>query len=57
MNNLCIYCKNAERDYFEFHGTNRKHWFVSGCLIGKDPDEEAKREDDCDGFVDNERMD
>lgn len=51
---LCNYCKNAERDYFEFYGTNQKHWFVSGCKIGKDPGEELKDSEDCEGFEDIE---
>ena len=55
--NLCIYCKHAERDYFEFYGTREKHWFVSGCTIGKDPEEELKDGDSCEGFEDNEELD
>ena len=44
--NRCDNCKNAEWDFETFHGTTKKEWFVSGCLVDGDPEQE----DTCERF-------
>ena len=41
----CTECPHAIWDYEEYYGTTQKQWFVSGCKIGKDP-EECEEEDE-----------
>ncbi len=52
--NDCVNCKHAETDYAEYYGTTAKNWFVCGCSIGMDPEE---NDGECEGFEEHDKLD
>ena len=52
--NDCVNCKHAETDYAEYYGTTAKNWFVCGCSIGMDPEE---NDGECEGFETYDELD
>ena len=47
----CKFCMQAEWDYEEYYGTNRRQYFISGCRLDREPEECDEYEEDADEWL------
>ena len=44
MDRICGTCKYAIFDYEEYYGTTAKNWFVTGCKLDRDTEDDEECE-------------
>lgn len=47
----CRICEFSQWDYEEYYGTDRKEWFMCGCIKNMDYEEDTE---DCEGYQKHE---